>query len=187
MSTASSLTGNMLISMPTVKDQHFYQSVIYICEHQAEGSVGLIINRPLSFPLALIFEQLQIEPIRLQLSERPLLFGGPMQPERGFVIHKQSGQWLSSLNLHSDVTVTTSSDIIRAMALDEGPQDVLVTLGFSGWAEGQLDEELKENTWLVCPFSKELLYDVPFEKRWHYAGSLLGVNMNLLSIQGGHA
>lgn len=181
------LTGKMLVAMPSMADENFHQSVIYICEHQPQGSVGLIINRPMSFPLSLIFEQLNIQPIRVQLSERPLMFGGPVQPERGFVIHKQIGAWTSSLNLEHGVTVTTSSDIIRAIAIDEGPKDMLVTLGFSGWAEGQLDEELKKDTWLVCPFSEELLYEVPFEKRWQYAGSLLGIDMNLLSSHSGHA
>ncbi|MCX7114590.1 MAG: YqgE/AlgH family protein [Gammaproteobacteria bacterium] len=187
MSDSTSLTGHLLVAMPGMQDENFHQSVIYICEHQPAGAVGLIVNRPMSFPLALIFEQLHIQPITAQLSQRPLMFGGPIQPERGFVIHKQTGPWTSSLNLLDDVTVTTSSDIIRAIAADEGPQDVLVALGFSGWAETQLDEELKKNIWLVCPFSKELLYEVPFEKRWQYAGSLLGVNMNLLSSDSGHA
>ncbi|MGL6029866.1 MAG: YqgE/AlgH family protein, partial [Legionella sp.] len=117
----------------------------------------------------------------------PLLFGGPVQPERGFVIHKQMGGWRSSLLLQDEVTVTTSNDIIRAIAQDNGPKDSLVTLGYSGWNEDQLEKEVMDNIWLVCPYRSEILYDVPFEDRWEYAGLTLGVKMSQLSSSVGHA
>jgi putative transcriptional regulator len=187
MAIISSLANHMLIAMPSLKDPNFERSVIYLCEHHEQGSVGLIINRPMQFPMAIVFEQLQIAPARLEQNQLPLLFGGPVQPERGFVIHKQIGGWRSSLFLQDEVTVTTSNDIIRAIAEDKGPKDVLVTLGYAGWVEHQLEKEVMENIWLVCPYRSEILYEVPFEERWNYAGSTLGIKMNQLSSCAGHA
>ncbi|OGV26241.1 MAG: hypothetical protein A3F18_06005 [Legionellales bacterium RIFCSPHIGHO2_12_FULL_37_14] len=187
MNASNSFSNSILIAMPMMNDPFFHHAVIYLCEHQPEGAVGLIINHPMQFAISMIFEQLNIQPIKVQLSQTPLLFGGPIQPERGFVIHKQMGVWQSSLNLRKDVIITTSNDIIRAIARDEGPKDMLVTLGFTGWGASQLEEEIKNDAWLVCPFKSELLYEVPFEKRWKYAGSLLGVDMDQLSSTGGTA
>lgn len=187
MAIISSLANHLLIAMPSLKDANFEHTVIYICEHHEQGSVGLIINRPMQFPLSIVFEQLQIEPIRVEQNKMPLMYGGPVQPERGFVIHKQSGLWRSSLFLQDDVTVTTSNDIIRAIAQDTGPKDVLVTLGYVGWIEDQLEQEVMSNTWLVCPYKSEILYEVPFEQRWEYAGTTLGIKMSQLSSCAGHA
>lgn len=187
MAIISSLANHLLIAMPSLKDPNFERSVVYLCEHNEQGSVGLIINRPLQFPLSIVFEQLQIEPIRVEKNGLPLLFGGPVQPERGFVIHKQMGGWRSSLFLQDEVTVTTSNDIIRAIAYDEGPKDVLITLGYAAWTEQQLERKIMSNTWLVCPYKSEILYEVPFEERWEYAGLTLGIKMNQLSSDAGHA
>lgn len=187
MAIINSLANHLLIAMPSMKDPNFQRAVIYLCEHHEQGSVGLIINRPMQFPLSLVFEQLKIEPIRVEQNLLPLMFGGPVQPERGFVIHKQAGGWRSSLFLQDDVTVTTSNDIIRAIAIDEGPKDVLVALGYTGWAEEQLEKEVMDNVWLVCPYKSEILYEVPFEKRWEYAGLTLGVKMDQMSSDVGHA
>ncbi|MBI2786831.1 MAG: YqgE/AlgH family protein [Legionella longbeachae] len=187
MAIISSLANNLLIAMPSLNDPNFEKTVIYVCEHHEQGSVGLIINRPMQFPISIVFEQLNIEPVHLAKSHMPLMFGGPVQPERGFVIHKQFGDWRSSLFLQEGVTVTTSNDIIRAIAQDTGPKDVLVTLGYAGWVEHQLEKEILENTWLVCPYQSEILYEVPFEERWEYAGLTLGIKMNQLSSHIGHA
>ncbi len=187
MASLASLANHLLIAMPSLHDPNFEKSVVYVCEHQTQGTVGLIINRPMQYPLSIVFEQLQIEPIRVEQNTLPLLFGGPIQPERGFVIHKQIGGWRSSLFLQDDVTVTTSNDIIRAIAQDLGPKDVLVTLGYSSWAEKQLEQEVMDNAWLVCPYKSELLYEVPFNQRWEYAGSILGIKMNQLISDAGHA
>ncbi|RUR17803.1 YqgE/AlgH family protein [Legionella sp. km535] len=187
MAIISSLANHLLIAMPSLNDPNFERTVIYLCEHHEQGSVGLIINRPMQFPLSIVFEQLQIEPINLEQNRMPLLFGGPVQPERGFVIHKQMGGWRSSLFLQDEVTVTTSNDIIRAIAVDKGPKDVLVTLGYAGWTENQLEREVMDNVWLVCPYKSEILYEVPFEDRWEYAGLTLGVKMSQLSSDAGHA
>lgn len=187
MAITNSLANHLLIAMPSMSDPNFQRTVIYVCEHHEQGSVGLIINRPMQFPLSLVFEQLQIEPSRIEQNQLPLLFGGPVQPERGFVIHKQIGGWRSSLFLQDDVTVTTSNDIIRAIAIDKGPKDVMVALGYTGWAEQQLEKEVMDNVWLVCPYKSEILYEVPFVERWEYAGLTIGVKMSQLSSDVGHA
>ncbi len=187
MTLPASLANHLLIAMPSLHDPNFEKSVVYVCEHQPQGTVGLIINRPMQFPLGLVFDQLQIEPLHVESNRIPLLFGGPLQPERGFVIHRPLGGWRSSLALREGVTVTTSNDIIRAIAGETGPKDVLVTLGYAGWDANQLDQEVVNNVWLVCPYKSELLYEVPFEERWDYAGLMLGVKMNELSTDVGHA
>lgn len=187
MAIDTSLAHHLLIAMPTLTDPNFSRTVIYVCEHHTQGTVGLIINRPMEFPLSLVFEQMKIESANQEQNARPLLFGGPIQPERGFVIHRPAGGWRSSLALRDDVTVTTSNDIIRAIAENVGPKDALVTLGYAGWVENQLEQEVMNNAWLVCPFKSEILYDVPFIQRWEYAGSMIGVKMNQLSSIIGHA
>lgn len=187
MALNSSLANHLLIAMPSLSDPAFKKSVVYVCEHHVQGSVGLIINRPMNFSMDIVFQQLHIEPTRQEQNKKPLLFGGPIQPDRGFVIHRPLGQWRSSLALRKDVTVTTSNDIIRAIADDIGPEDVLVTLGYTLWAENQLEQEMLDNSWLVCPFTSEILYDVPFDKRWEYAGQSIGVDMNQVLSTIGHA
>lgn len=183
----ASFANHLLIAMPSMTDPNFRQTVIYVCEHNEQGAVGLIINRPMEYPLSMVFEQLNIESTQEESKARPLLFGGPVQPERGFVIHRPFGGWRSSLAVADDVTVTTSNDIIRAIAANNGPEDVLVTLGYAGWGEGQLEQEVRDNAWLVCPYSPELLYKVPFEERWAFAARSIGVQMDRLSPGGGNA
>lgn len=187
MAIINSLANHLLIAMPSLQDPNFEKTVVYLCEHHEDGSVGLIINRPMQFHLSLVFEQLNIEPIRVEQNRQPLLFGGPVQPERGFVIHKQAGGWRSSLFLQDEVTVTTSNDIIRAIAQDVGPKDALVTLGYASWMDNQLEQEVMNNMWLVCPYRSEILYDVPFDQRWEYAGLSIGVKMNQMISRAGHA
>lgn len=187
MAIAASLANHFLIAMPTINDPSFSKSLIYICEHHVQGTVGLIVNRPMPFSLGLVFDQLQIDPINVSVNNLPLLFGGPIQPERGFVIHRPFGTWKSSIALQEGVTVTTSNDIIRAIAQGNGPVDALVALGYVAWTENQLEQEVVGNSWLVCPYTEELLYSVPFENRWEYAGLTIGVKMNQLSTDIGHA
>jgi putative transcriptional regulator len=187
MTTINTIVNHLLIAMPSLRDPNFEKTVIYLCEHRQEGSIGLIVNRPMQFSLSMVFEQLKIEPIHVEQSQLPLMFGGPVQPERGFVVHKTLGTWRSSLFLQEGVTVTTSNDIIRAIAEDKGPKEVLITLGYSGWVENQLEQEILDNLWLVCPYRSEILYEVPFKDRWEYAGSTLGIKMNQLSETIGHA
>lgn len=187
MAIISSLTNHLLVAMPSLTDPNFYHSVIYLCEHHDQGAIGLIINRPTHYPLSVVFEQLNIEPLQGETNNLPLLFGGPVRPEKGFVIHSPTGTWRSSLFLQEEVTVTTSNDIIRAIAQDTGPKDALVTLGYSSWGENQLEKEVLDNVWLVCPCQPEILYEVPFDERWKYAGKILGIDMNQLITDVGHA
>jgi putative transcriptional regulator len=185
--TSTSLANHLLVAMPTLSAPNFQKSVIYVCEHHTRGTVGLMINRPMPYPLSVVFDQLNITPASNEQKNKPLLFGGPLQTERGFVIHRPFGEWRSSLAFLDDVTITTSNDIIRAIAADQGPKDVLVTLGYTGWGQNQLEQEVVDNIWLVCPCRPELLYDVPFDERWEYAGLSIGVHMNQLTSSVGHA
>lgn len=187
MNAPVSYRGYLLVALPSLDGTAFERSVIYVCEHQPEGSVGLIINQPLQYPLSFMFDQLQIESGDAKQKNQPLLFGGPIQPERGFVIHRPFGEWRSSLLLADDVTITTSNDIIRAIARNDGPLDALVALGFVAWGEGKLDQEIEDNQWLVCPYQPELLYDTPFDERWKKTPETLGVNVNQLIGKAGHA
>lgn len=189
MSMPMSLANHFLVAMPSLEDQIFSQSVIYVCEHHEQGSVGLMINRPTEYSMSLIFDQMHIQSKHQKIAHQPLLFGGPLQTERGFVIHRPCGSWRSSLLLvESEVTVTTSNDIIRAISEGKGPKDVLIALGYVGWDSRQLEQEIVDNVWLVCPFKPELLYDVPFDERWRAAGLVLGVRMEQLISSGeGHA
>lgn len=187
MAAKSSFANHLLIAMPSLLNTPFEKAVIYVCEHHIQGTVGLIINRPMAYQLRLVFEQLHIQPSKSTQNDLPLLYGGPVQPERGFVIHRPVGVWRSSLVLQDDVTVTTSNDIIQAIGNDAGPKDALVTLGYSGWTENQLEEEVIKNIWLVCPYKPDILYEVPFEQRWEYAGLTLGVKMSQLISNAGHA
>lgn len=188
MPTQMSLANHFLIAMPSIRDMVFSQSVIYICEHHERGSVGMIVNRPITHPMSIIFDQLNIVPINDHIKQYPLMFGGPIQSERGFVIHKPTGLWQSSLVLMTDeVTITTSNDIVKAIAMNQGPKDALIVLGYVGWDKRELEREIvKDDAWMVCPFKPELLYEVPFAERWKAAAMTLGVDMDHL-IGGGHA
>jgi len=186
MGAPLALRNHLLAAMPSLHGTPFERSVIYVCEHQPEGAVGLMINRPLEYPLSFMFEQLQIESDSSEQNNKPLLFGGPIQPERGFVIHRPLGAWRSSLLLEDDVTITTSNDIIRAIAENNGPKDVLVALGFVAWGGGKLDKEIEEQ-WLVCPYEPELLYEVPFDERWEKTAETIGVNVMQIMPGAGHA
>lgn len=187
MTMSTSLAEHLMVAMPSMTNPNFERTVIYICEHHSHGTVGLIINRPMPYPISLIFDQMKIEFVAAEKNQKPLLFGGPLQPERGFVIHRPAGSWRSSLLLHDDVTITTSSDIIRAIAGNTGPKDTLITLGYTGWIENQLETEVINNFWLVCPYKPELLYEVPYADRWTAAGKILGIDMNQISSDTGHA
>lgn len=188
MTSHLSLANHLLIASPLLQDANFSHSVIYVCEHHVQGTIGLMINRPMKHSLSLVFDQLHIEPTHAEINQLPLLFGGPVQPERGFVIHRPSGHWQSSIALlPNEVTITTSNDIIRAIAHNSGPKDILVAMGYVGWSELKLEDEIKSDSWLVVPFKPALLYDVPFEHRWEAAGLSLGIHMNELTLGAGHA
>jgi putative transcriptional regulator len=186
--TLMPLIGELLVATPALNQTIYARSVIFLCEHHEQGSVGLMINRPTSFFLSYIFEQLNIESDQSTSKKLPLLFGGPIQPERGFVLHSPKGQWRSSLVLkQQDVTLTTSNDIIRAFGDNSGPKDAIIALGYSAWESKQLEEEIIKNYWLVCPFKKEILYETPYAERWSNAGHMLGVNIEDFTFGEGNA
>ncbi len=188
MTQSMPLTNHLLIAMPSLRHLAFSKTVIYVCEQCPEETVGIIINKPMNAMVNVVYEQLGLKAPQPSDHQWPLLFGGPMQTERGFVLHRPCGHWRSSLSLvDPQVTITTSNDIIRAMSKNQGPKEALLALGYVAWDEKQLEQEIMDNVWLVCPFKSELLYDVPFMERWHAAGSLLGVNMDQLVSSIGHA
>ena len=182
------LENHFLIAMPNLDDIVFFQSVIYVCEHKKNGSVGLMVNRPMRYSLEMVFNQLNIVMKSKERINEPLLFGGPLQPNRGFVIHRPSGTWKSSLSMRSpELAITTSNDILVSIANNTGPKEAMVALGYVGWSAEKLEQEIINNAWLICPFKPEILYDVPFEQRWLAAGRSLGVDMESIVSKEGHA
>ncbi len=182
------LENHFLIAMPNLDDIVFFQSVIYICEHGITGTVGLMINRPMRYSLEMVFNQLNIVMQSKERVNEPLLFGGPLQPNRGFVMHRPSGHWKSSLSMRSpELAITTSNDILLSLANNTGPKEALVALGYVGWPAEQLEQEIMDNAWLVCPFQPDILYDIPFDERWAAAGRSLGVDMESIVSREGHA
>lgn len=186
------LSGHFLIAMPAMTDPYFARSVTFICEHNQDGAMGVVINRPIDMKLKALFEQ-----INLQLDNRPLAqnavhFGGPVQIDRGFVLHQPAGTWDSTIAVHGDTALTTSKDILEAAAAGRGPDKILVTLGYAGWAAGQLEKELAQNAWLsVKPDSHhaqdKVIFDLPNEDKFSAAMALLGIDLAALSEEVGHA
>ena len=181
------LNNQLIVATPNLGDIHFHRTVAFICEHNENGAVGIIINRPLNIRLDHLFSQMKIKPVNESLKLQPILYGGPIQQERGFVIHRPAGQWRSSLILTDDIAVTTSQDLVESIAQDEGPSDVLVALGYAGWGPQQLEAELAANAWLSCPAKPDILFNTPFANRWKMAASEIGFDMEHFSTEIGHA
>ena len=181
------LTNQLLIAMPAMGDPNFSHTVALVCDHGPRGALGLILNKPLPMRMAEIFEQLEIELKTGSLRERQVLRGGPMQTDRGFVVHRAGGEWDSTLKVSDAIHVTTSRDILAAMARGEGPQEAIVALGYAGWDGGQLEDEMRANAWLNAPVDSGLIFDLPFELRWEAAGRLLGVELSRISPISGNA
>ena len=181
------LRDHFLLAMPCLSEGIFSQSITYICEHGEAGAMGIVINRPLDLSVDEIFEHLQITTLRDHSTE-PVMAGGPVQMDHGFVLHRYcEDAWEASLNVTSEVTLTTSRDILSAIANDEGPSEHLIALGYAGWAAGQLEQELAENSWLTLPGDSDIIFSTPVDHRMEAAAALLGVDMNLISGQAGHA
>lgn len=181
------LRDHFLLAMPGLSEGIFSHSITYICEHGESGAMGIVINQPLDLSVAEIFEHLQITP-RQDFSEIPVMAGGPVQIDHGFVLHRRCQKnWEASLKVTSDITLTTSRDILRAIADDSGPQEHLIALGYAGWAAGQLEQELAENSWLSLPADADIIFSTPAEHRLGAAAAQLGIDMNLISSDAGHA
>lgn len=177
----------LLVAMPHMADPTFQHSVTYIVEHSDEGAMGLTLNRPVQISLADILSDMDID-IEVPPSEHHLVVaGGPIQQEAGFVVHPAETHWHSSVPLSDNLLLTTSRDVLEAIALGEGPSQSLICLGYAGWDAGQLEQELADNAWLSTPANRELILNTPFEQRWQTAAASLGVDMSLIATQAGHS
>lgn len=185
------LTNQFLIAMPGMVDEAFAGSVIYLCEHNEKGALGLVINKPISLTLGNLFEKVELELPDEALAARPVFFGGPVQTERGFVLHEpldeQGNHYNATLAVPGGLEMTTSRDVLEALSNGAGPKRVLVTLGYSGWAAGQLEEEIGRNGWITVDATPDIIFDTPIEERYDKALALLGIDPRMLSQEAGHA
>lgn len=185
-STSDGLRDQLLIAMPSLQDSYFGQTVTYICEHSEEGAMGLVINQPIDLTLEQMLRQLNLKPTA-DTSRQAIFRGGPVQQEHGFVLHSPATAWTGTRILGGDLALTTSRDILEAMARGQGPEHALITLGYAGWGPGQLESEIAENAWLVAPANHAILFTLPPDQRWNAAARLIGIDMNLISQVAGHA
>ncbi len=183
----TSLTDQLLIAMPAMVDPNFAHSVAYICEHSADGALGIVVNRPLELTLGAVLEQLALKAQDDALAGSIVYYGGPVLPERGFVLHDSGSRFDSTLRVNERFSVTTSRDVLAAMAEGKGPQQALVALGYAGWGAGQLEAELADNAWLSVPADPRLVFDTPIERRWDAAARAIGFDPAQLSGESGRA
>jgi putative transcriptional regulator len=181
------LTQHFLIAMPNMVDPHFAKSLTFICEHNDQGALGVVVNRPTEMNLHALLEQVSIAADTEVFKSVAVHFGGPVQVDRGFVLHTPVGAWQATLAVGSEIGLTTSKDILQAVARGEGPRQMIVTLGYAGWAPGQLEHELAQNAWLTVQAKPEVIFDLPPEERLSAAMSLLGIDYAKLSDVAGHA
>ena len=193
MSEFPSLAGQLLIAMPALDDPHFENTVTLICEHNEHGAMGLTINRPLELTHGEVFEQiaawaeLPAERRNRDKAGEPVLQGGPVSLERGFVLHRERGNWEATLDVAEGIFVTLSRDVLEAMIGDAGPVDATMALGYAGWEAEQLEEEIKSNAWLTTPATPEIVFDAPYQARWDRATHAIGVTREQLTGPAGHA
>ena len=183
---ASYLNNQFIVAMPSLADQHFAHTVTYLCQHNADGALGIVINRSADMKLGEIFAQMAIPVTSLTAPDVPVFAGGPVQQERGFVLHPTGGDWAITMPVSDTISLTTSRDIIEAIAVDKGPAQYLVALGYAGWGGGQLEQEILANSWLHTPFGKHVLFDTPIDLRWRVAASQIGVDIHKLTAAAGH-
>jgi putative transcriptional regulator len=185
------LANHFLIAMPSMLDPIFGGTVVYLCEHNADGALGVIINKPTDMTMEVLFERidlrLEIQPGQAPIAEKPVMFGGPVQVERGFVLHAPLGQFSSTIQVTDELALTTSKDILEAVAAGDGPQKILVSLGCAGWSAGQLEEEIVKNGWLTVSADPSIVFDLPIAERFAAAVNLLGIDPLMLTGEAGHA
>ena len=185
------LTNQFLIAMPGMADDTFAGSVVYLCEHTEKGALGLVINKPIDITLKNLFEKVELPLDAQALADQPVYFGGPVQTERGFVLHEKMANtdspYSSTLSIPGGLEMTTSKDVLEALSHGGGPKRLLVTLGYSGWGAGQLEDELGRNGWLNVDAAPEIIFDTPVDQRYGRAISLLGIDPHMLSQDAGHA
>lgn len=181
------LNHQFLIAMPGLTDPHFFHTVTYLCQHNQEGALGIIINRPTGMTLKDILEQMNIPCALDEVLNTPIFAGGPVQQERGFVIHSPcEKQWDSSIATAENIRLTSSRDILEAIAKGEGPHQYLIALGYAGWGSGQLEKEMVDNAWLNTPCGEAILFKTPVSQRWNAAANQLGIDINRLTTAAGH-
>lgn len=183
----TNLTHHFLIAMPSLADSPFERSVVYLAEHNEEGALGLVINRPLELSVKELLERVEIPLQKPERGDELIYLGGPVQTDRGFVLHRPQGEWQSSLRINDEIALTSSRDVLQALAEHGEPQELLIALGYSGWGAGQLEEELAQNSWLTVPADPRIIFDVPPEGRLNAAMQLLGIDFTNLSDTPGHA
>jgi len=187
MDPSNSLANNLLVAMPTLAGGGFEQSVTLICEHSERGALGIVLNKPLDMKLGDVLAQMKLDALEATTAARSVLRGGPVHTDRGFVLHRPGGEWDSTHRISDSIQVTTSRDVLAAIARGEGPRDAFVALGYAGWEPGQLEREILDNSWLSVPMNEQLVFEVPFEQRWQAAWQLLGVHSSRVSPVAGHA
>ena len=190
------LTHHFLIAMPGLEDESFARSVVYLCEHSERGALGLIINKPTDITLKGLFDKVDLSLRCEDLTKEPVFQGGPVQTERGFVLHEpmlmdkgetDESAYASTMTIPGGLEMTTSKDVLEALSTGAGPRRVLITLGYSSWGEGQLESELAENAWLTVAADLSVIFDTPVPERYDRALSLLGLQAWMLSPEAGHA
>lgn len=181
------LSHHFLIAMPAMTDPYFAKSLTYVCEHNEQGAMGIVVNRPISLTLSELYAQINMPLKPAELEDVLVHFGGPVQTDRGFVLHEPNGEWQSTLYINDKVGLTTSKDILQAVGEGQGPRHLLVTLGYAGWEGGQLEQELSQNAWLSVPADERIMFDLPAEERLAAAMALLGIDFASLSEEAGHA
>ncbi len=184
---SNTFSSQLLVALPALHDPHFERGVALICQHDEDGAMGVIVNRASEYTLGDVLTQMSLAPHDDHMAQQLVLSGGPVLPERGFVLHDGDRRWDSTLSIGMGLSLTTSRDILEAMAEGEGPGRVVVALGCAGWSAGQLELELGENSWLTAPADPELLFDLPLEQRWLAAGGRIGVDMSRMTDYSGHA
>ena len=184
---SANFTHHFLIAMPAMVDPNFARTLTWVCEHNDDGALGIVVNRPTDMMLSALFEQIDLPLARPEVGSRPVYFGGPVQVDRGFVLHRPLGNWQSTLAVTDEVGLTTSKDILEAVGRGEGPRDLFVSLGYAGWSAGQLEQEIAQNAWLTVGADADVVFDLPAEERLPAAVRLLGIDFSRLSDTAGHA
>jgi putative transcriptional regulator len=184
---SSNLTNHFLIAMPGLADPNFEKTVTYVCAHNEDGAMGITINRPLDLVLEEVLQQMQLEATTEAIANTVVYQGGPVQIDRGFVLHNPRSGWDSSISISQHIDMTTSRDVLKAIAEGEGPEDCLIALGYSGWGAGQLENEIRQNAWLSGPANSDIIFRTPVHQRWEMAARALGVDLDLISSDVGHA
>jgi len=187
ITTSSTLTGHFLIAMPNLAEPPFSHGVALLCQHDEDGAIGLLVNQLSEYRFGDVLAQMRLECADSELADAPVLIGGPVQQERGFVLHREPGDWESSYRVNTAWSVTTSRDILVAMAAGEGPRQAVMVLGYAGWDAGQLEQELMANAWLTAEACGRVVFDTPLEERWSAAAGLVGIDPRQLSGYAGHA